>query len=155
MPTDTTPQPAELFTRAITTWAEGWAALSGASRTAGQQPPDPFQLWRRSLDQWLEGWTAYLEGLLQRPEAISASGRMLDSILNVEKPLRERTAAAMQFWLEFINMPSRKDLIRLAGNLNDANARLDELQDQIEALTDQIVQTPAAQGEGRRAAVRA
>ena len=63
---------------------------------------------------------------------------MLDSVLNVEKPLRDQTATLMQFWLEFINMPSRQDVVRLATQLNDANARLDDLQELVESLQDQL-----------------
>jgi len=130
--------PATMWTQALQTWSEGWAALAGQSRADGGAPADPFQLWRRSFDQWLGGWSAFLEGTLQTPQAAAASGRMLDTILNVEKPLREQTAAAMEYWLEFFNLPSRNDMIRVASQLNDANARLDELQDQVETLSDQV-----------------
>ncbi|MGI8552018.1 MAG: hypothetical protein ACR2PL_14715 [Dehalococcoidia bacterium] len=138
MATNTTPGPSDLWAQALTTWTQGWQAAVGYRTNAGAPSSDPFQLWRRSMDQWLSGWTAFLEGILQTPEAITLSGRMLDSILNVEKPLRERTTSRMQYWLEFLNLPSNNGLLRIAVQLNDANARLDELQEQVETLTDKL-----------------
>lgn len=143
MPSDTAPSPAQLWTQAMQTWTEAWTAAAPAGKAAvngNAAPADPFALWRRASDQWLAGWTALLEGTFQTPEAAAASGRLLDNLLNIEKPLRERTAAAMEFWLEFFNLPSRGDLIRVATQLNDANARLDELQEQVENLSDEVTE---------------
>jgi hypothetical protein len=148
MPTDTASSPAQLWTQAFQTWAEAWtAAVPSPRSTAKPQtsaPPDPIALWRRAYDQWLAGWTAFLEGMLQTPEAAAISGRMLDAWLNIEKPLREQTAEAMEFWLGFFNLPSRSGLIDVAVQVNEANARLDELHDLVEALSDEVAELKAA-----------
>jgi hypothetical protein len=117
--------------------------MSGVSANKEGQPAELIQLWRRSFDQWLEGWSALFEQTLTTPETAAAGGRALDSILNVEKPLRENTAEQMDKWLEFFNMPSRRDVLRLAAQVNDANARLDDLQVLIEDLSDQIAELTA------------
>lgn len=153
MTANTTPEAGEIWARSLRTWMEGWAATVGLSFSPDGPPPDPFQLWRRSLDQWIEGWSAFFDRILSMPETVDASGRLLNAMLNVEKPLREQTTETMQQWLEFINMPSRRDLVRLGRQLNDANARLDELQEQVEALEDRVADSAAAQPDsGRRAA---
>jgi hypothetical protein len=82
--------------------------------------------------------------MLQTPEAAAISGRMLDAWLNIEKPLREQTAEAMEFWLGFFNLPSRSGLIDVAVQVNEANARLDELHDLVEALSDEVAELKAA-----------
>lgn len=138
MTTNTSTEPGALWARAITTWMEGWSAAAGLSPAANSATTDSVRLWQRSVDEWLGAWAVFLEDLFQTPETVAASGRFLDATLNIEKPLRERTAAAMQFWLEFLNMPTRNDLIRLARQVNDANARLDDLQEQIETLQDKL-----------------
>ena len=138
MPANAAPQPSELWTQAFKTWTDAWMAFTGQTRADDGTRRDPFALWQRSFDEWLSGWSALLEQTLSRPETAAASGRMLDQILNVERPVRERTASTMQYWLEFVNMPSRNDLLRLATNLNDANARLDSLQQQLEDPQDQV-----------------
>ncbi len=145
-----TPSPAQLWAQAFQTWASAWSALAGQP-TSGEGPPaDPIQLWNQALDRWIEGWSAFFEETLHTPEAAAAGGRMLDALLNVEKPLRERTAATMQYWLEFLNMPTRQDLIRVLSQLNEVNARLDELLERVEGLSDRL-----AALEQRRAAAPA
>ena len=149
MVADSTPQPAALWAQAFKSWTDAWSALAGGA--PGAAPADPFQLWRRSADQWLEAWTALMEQTFQNPQTVALSGRTLDSLLNVEKPLRERTTNAMAYWLEFWNMPSRTDLLRLAAQVNDANARLDELQVQLEDLSDRVEALNAGADGGRSA----
>lgn len=148
------PNPAEIWARALQTWTEAWTALAG-SAAGGAPAADPFQIWRRSMDQWMEGWAAFFDQTLTTPEAAAAGGRTLDAMLNVEKPLRERTAATMQYWLEIMNMPTRRDLVRVLAQLNDANARLDDLQVQIETLSDQIAALTDARAPREQATTRA
>ena len=122
----------------MTAWTDAWRGALGPGRSADVAPPDPFTLWQKSVDQWLATMTTQLEQTLQNPDTAGAGGRFLDSLLNVEKPVRERTAATMQLWLEFLNLPTRRDLIRVATQLNDANARLDELQELVETILDRL-----------------
>jgi hypothetical protein len=120
-------------------WAQLWSnAFPQPAGGGADLPLDPVQFMRSSADQLLAAWTSYLESTLQTPEAAAASGRYLDALLNVEKPLRENTAASMQFWLDFFNMPSRNDLIRIAAQINDVNARLDQLTELVEGLQDRL-----------------
>src|SRR3712207_6167882 len=139
MTTETMPSPATLWAEAGRDWTTAWAALPGQRGPDGETPADPFQLWRRGFDRWLAAWSAYFEQTLTTPAAARASGRLLDAALNVEKPLREQTATTMQYWLEFFNLPSRQDQLRSARQLNDLAARLDELQEQFEDVTDQLL----------------
>lgn len=135
---ESTPSPAQLWAQAFQTWASAWSALAGQPTAGESTPADPVQLWNQALDRWIEGWSAFFEETLHTPEAAAAGGRMLDALLNLEKPLRERTAATMQYWLEFLNMPTRQDLIRVLAQLNDVNARLDELLERVEELSDRV-----------------
>lgn len=135
------PNPIEAWSRAFRSWTEAMgAAMPAVSGTpaANGSPVDPFTLWQKTYDQWVGGITDALEQHLSKPETAAAGGQMLDALLNVEKPLREQTAATMQVWLEFMNMPTRRDLLRALVALNDANQRIDELQVQIEDLHDKI-----------------
>lgn len=119
-------------------WAQIWANAFPQQPGGSGVPFDPVQFMRTSADQLLAAWTSYLENTLQTPEAAAASGRYLYALLNVEKPLRENTSASMQFWLDFFNMPSRNDLIRVATQINEVNARLDLLSEMVEQLQDRL-----------------
>ena len=145
-------EPAELWARSFRTWTEAWFALAGQPMGTDAAAQDPIQLWRRSFDQWLEGWSALFEDTLSTPEVAASSGRLLDALLNIEKPLRQQTATNMQVWLEFFNLPSRNELLRVATQLNDTNVRLDELQQQMEDVTDRLDSVTAGADGARRAA---
>lgn len=132
------PNPIEAWSRAFRSWSESMGAALPAMPAANGAAADPFTLWQKTYDQWVSGMTEAMEKNLGTPETAAAGGQMLDAMLNVEKPLREQTAATMQVWLEFMNMPSRRDLLRALIALNEANQRIDELQVQIEDLHDKI-----------------
>jgi len=141
-------------------WQE-WASAFGAfgppaARPAGDvapaaEPPTPTEAWKRSADVWLAAWTEYLETNMVRPEFAAGVGQSLDSMLNVAKPLGEQNDAAMQRFLRAANMPSRQDIVRLASQVNDVNARLDDLSDQMEQIGDLLATLIAAQGKARAA----
>ena len=148
MTTEPVTSPARRWAEAMQTWVDGWAALADPFMASDAPPRDPFQLWRRAFDQWLEGWSLFFDQTLSTPETAAASGRLLDARLNIEKPLREQTAQLMADWLEFLNMASYQEQVRIARQLNDANLRLDELRELIEVLADEVADATSA---GRRA----
>lgn len=142
------PNPMEAWARAFRSWSETMGAALPAGAAAGNGAgADPFTLWQKTYDQWVSGLTEVMEGHLSTPETAAAGGQLLDAVLNVEKPLREQTAGTMQSWLEFMNMPSRRDLLRALVALNEANQRIDELQVQIEGLHDKIDRLLAQAGD--------
>src|SRR5438067_1049231 len=100
MTTDTSPNPAAIWAQSMQTWADAWGAFFTGALPGGAAQGDPFQMWQKSLDQWVAGWSAFFDQTLTTPETAAAGGRTLDQMLNIEKPLRERTAATMQLWLE-------------------------------------------------------
>lgn len=138
MPENLTIDIATVWSESLTAWNETWPPVFQKLLAPLEPGVDPFARVRQTTDQILGGWTTYLERVLHTPTATRLGGKLLDEQLNVEKPLREQTTAAMQKWLEFINMPSRQDLVRLASQLNDANARLDTLTELVETLQDRL-----------------
>ena len=114
-------------------WMDAWQGLAQPT-PAGEKPPTPAEAWKRSTDRWLAAWSNFLEESMSRPEFSQVAGQTLSRVLDVQKPVREATTANMQRWLEVINMPSRDDIVRLARQLNDVNARLDELGDRLDEI---------------------
>jgi len=136
---ESTPSPAQLWAQAFQTWASAWSALAGQPTSAGEgAPTDPIQLWNQALDRWIEGWSAFFEDMLHTPEAAAAGGRMLDALLNVEKPRRGRTAATMQYWLEYLNKSTRPDPVRELCQRHAMTAVVDELLERVEELSDRV-----------------
>lgn len=145
------PDLAQAWQQSWEEWARAWAGLTQPVPEGEKPPPTPSEVWKRSMDRWLNAWSSYLEETMTQPEFAASAGQMLNRTLDVQKPLREGTEAAMQRWLEAVNMPSREDIIRLARGLNDVNARLDEIGDRIEQIQDAL----AALAPGRDGAAAA
>jgi hypothetical protein len=121
-------------------WARAWAGYAQPVPAGEKPPPTPSDAWKRSMDRWLGAWSAFLEETMNTPEFAALSGQTLNRVLDVQKPLRDQTEETMQRWLEAVNMPSRADTIRLARQLNDVNARLDELGDRLDDIEDALAE---------------
>lgn len=138
MTTSNPPDFAEAWRQSWEEWARAWAGLTQPPAEGEKPAPSPAEAWKRSMDRWLSAWTGVLEDAGQRPEFAASSGQALNRMLDIQKPLRDQTEATMQRWLDALNMPSRADLVRLARQVNDVNARLDELGDRIEEILDAV-----------------
>jgi hypothetical protein len=119
-------------------WARAWAGYTQPAAEGEKPPPTPSEAWKRSMDRWLGAWSAFLEETMNTPNFAAASGQTLNRMLDVQKPIRDQTEETMQRWLEAINVPSRSDFVRLARQLNDVNARLDAITDQLEEIQDAL-----------------
>jgi hypothetical protein len=119
-------------------WARAWTGLVQLPAEGEKPPPTPAEAWKRSMDRWLGAWSSFLEEMSTTPTFAAASGQTLNRVLDVQKPIRDQTEATMQRWLEAINMPSRADFVRLARQINEVNARLDELGDRMEEIQDAL-----------------
>lgn len=131
-------------------WSRAWtglAASTGGDTASATSTPTPAEAWKRSMDRWLNSWSTFLEETMTRPEFAAGYGRTLDTMLNVQKPLREATESTMQRALDTLNMPSRHDIVRLAGQVNEVNARLDDLSDKVDEILDALAALTAARGE--------
>jgi hypothetical protein len=146
MTTSNPPDFARAWRESWEEWANAWAGMVQPTTEGEKPPPTPAEAWKRSMDRWLNAWSGYLEEMSTTPAFAAASGQTLNRVLDMQKPLRDQTEAAMQRWLEAINMPSRADIVRLARQLNEVNARLDELGDRVEELQDAV----AALGDSSR-----
>ena len=151
MTTNNRPDFATAWQESWEDWARAWAGLVQSTPEGEKPPPTPTEAWKRSMDRWLNAWGSFLEETMTTPAFAAASGQTLNRVLDVQKPLRDSTETAMQRWLEAVNMPSRADFVRLARQINDVNARLDELGDRLEAIEDAlVVLTQRQDGRGRQ-----
>jgi|GEM_PF-2009084 len=134
----------EHWRQSLEEWAQAWTALAQPPAEAeqpaegGKPATTPAEVWKRSMDRWLGAWSGYLEESMARPEFIAATGKALSRSLDVQKPIKDQTEESMKRWLEAVNMPSRNDITRLARQMNDITARLDEMGDRIEELIDAV-----------------
>lgn len=140
------PDFAQAWQQSIEEWTRAWTGIVQPTQEGERPPPTPTEAWKRSSDRWLTAWSNFLEESMSRPDFAASAGQTLNRMLDVQKPIRDQREATMQRWLEAMNMPSRADLVRLSRQLNDVNARLDELGDQIEELQDALADLDTGNG---------
>ncbi|MFV9505764.1 MAG: hypothetical protein AB4911_14510 [Oscillochloridaceae bacterium umkhey_bin13] len=102
--------------------------------TGGFDPNDPFGTWRTirdaNLDAWAKGMTAFVN-----TEVFSqAIGAQLDTLLAASAPAQKVVHQYMETYLAQVNMPSRNEVVNLAGRMTNIEMRLDDMQAQLDDI---------------------
>jgi polyhydroxyalkanoic acid synthase PhaR subunit len=92
------------------------------------QTPDLLQLWRDWLTQTERQFNAFFSDALNR----DLSARTMGSYLEMHAGFQRLVADMMQRYLEFWNLPSRKDIIGLADTLRTIEDRLARVEEALQ-----------------------
>ncbi|HEX2912199.1 MAG TPA: poly(R)-hydroxyalkanoic acid synthase subunit PhaE [Chloroflexia bacterium] len=123
------PTPADFFN-----WISQFAQpmMEAGAKMAAQMPAtseaDPLALWKNLTEKNEKAWTEFLAQMVNTPEFASGLGRTISN----QAAMREAVRNAAQTYLEVADMPTREDITRLAGQLVNLDARIDDLQDKID-----------------------
>jgi polyhydroxyalkanoic acid synthase PhaR subunit len=152
----------DLFTmwkRSMEQGMEAWRSLIGQP-----QPPDVFQFWRpmfgQAMDVWtqmlqkgvgspdgltqwkkfmddsVEAWSKVLGEAMQTEGFAAAMGKFLEQYLNAVGPMRKTLHASSEEFLRTMNLPSRKQITDLAGQVVSLEVRTEALEERIEAFVE-------------------
>jgi hypothetical protein len=120
------------------------------------KPFDPLESLRQMRDTYLDACAKAMIGVVNTDAYARASGSMVDTFLTMSAPFRETFEKTMLQTLTQLNMPSKADVISLAGRLTNVEMRLDDMDaklDRIAALLTKPARKPAAR-RGARKGVR-
>jgi polyhydroxyalkanoic acid synthase PhaR subunit len=92
--------------------------------------PDPMAFWREMYRQTEATWGKALEQNMAGESYAAMLGQTLDSYLTFQQALREN----MDRYLEAFGLPRREDLARLGGQVVALEAKIDDLDDRLEAV---------------------
>jgi hypothetical protein len=95
---------------------------------AGPQTPDLLQLWRDWLTQTERQFNAFFSDALNR----DISARTMGGYLEMHTAFQRLMAEMMQRYLEFWNLPSRKDIVGLADSLRSIEDRLSQIEEALQ-----------------------
>lgn len=119
------------------------------------QPPngfdsnDPIGTWRAWRDASLEAWAKSLTAMVNTETFSQAIGAQLDALLAISGPVQQAVQQYMERYLAQAQLPSRNEVVTLAERLTNIEFRLDDMQAQLDELTDlvrklAVAQTPTA-----------
>lgn len=106
--------------------------------TDGFDPNDPFGTWRTIRDANLDVWAKSMTSLVNTEVFAKAIGAQLDTMLAASAPVQKVVQQYMETYLAQVNMPSRNEVVNLAGRLTNIEMRLDDMQAQLDELLSAI-----------------
>jgi polyhydroxyalkanoic acid synthase PhaR subunit len=102
----------------------------------GAAGPDGLAQWKRFLDDSVEAWSKVLGQAMETEGFAAAMGKFLEQYLNTVGPMRKALHSSSEDFLRSMNLPSRKQVIDLAGQVVSLETRTEALEEQIEKLAE-------------------
>ncbi|PDW03933.1 hypothetical protein [Candidatus Viridilinea mediisalina] len=112
--------------------------------TGGFDPNDPFGNWRTIRDANLDAWAKGMTSLVNTEVFAKAIGLQLDTLLAASAPVQDMVNQHMETYLAKMSMPSRGEVVSLAGRLTNIELRLDDMQAQLDEVLEAIRSLAAA-----------
>jgi polyhydroxyalkanoic acid synthase PhaR subunit len=104
----------------------------------GFDPNDPIGTWRAWRDATLDAWAKSMTALVNTETFSQAIGAQLDALLAVSGPVQQAVQQYMERYLAQAQLPSRNEVVTLASRLTNIEFRLDDMQAQLDELTDLV-----------------
>src|ERR1700730_7636898 len=105
---------------------------------------DPMEPWRGMRDIYMDAWGKTMVDMVNSEAYAQATGAMLDTYMTVSAPFREAVEKAMLKTLEQMAMPSRADVLSIAGRMTNIEMRLDDLDAKLDNIQRLIAKVDAA-----------
>jgi len=116
------------------------------------KPFDPMEPWRGVRDAYLGACSKTMVEMVNSEGYAQASGAALDASLTASAPFRESLEKSMLKTLEQLAMPSRADIVSIAGRMTNIEMRLDDLDAKLDLITALIAKANPASSTGNPAA---
>jgi hypothetical protein len=100
----------------------------------GFDPNDPLSTWRTIRDANLDAWAKGMAAFTGTDTFAKAIGMQLDTLLASSAPVKQAVNDYMESYLAQVNMPSRSEVVSLAGRLTNIELRLDDMQSQLDQI---------------------
>jgi|SRR5579862_4555355 len=115
------------------------------------KPIDPFESLRQMRDTYLDACSKAMIDVVNTDSYAKTTGALLDTYLTLSSPFRETVEKTMLQTLAQLNMPSKSDVVSLAGRLTNVEMRLDDMDAKLDRI-EQVLTKPAARKRVSRTA---
>jgi hypothetical protein len=105
---------------------------------------DPTEPWQGMRDIYMDAWGKTMVDMVNSEAYAQTTGAMLDTYMTVSAPFREAVEKAMLKTLEQLAMPSKADVVSIAGRMTNIEMRLDDLDAKLDNIQRLIVHGGAA-----------
>lgn len=110
---------------------------------------DPFAPWKQAQETGMKSWAKMMSEAVASEDFAQTMGQYLDGYLQASAPMRHQIEAAMEKYLQQMNMPSRNEVASLGERLTHLEMRLDDLEAKVDEGLDRLkaIQAALAGGE--------
>ena len=123
------------------------AAMRGAQQDGSVS--EALTAWKQFMDGSVEAWSKSLDQAMTSEAIATLMGRTLEASLKVFGPLRRNLQGASEEVLRSLNLPSRKQVTRLAASVVALDARMEDLEERLERIEEQLAQFLVQLGRDR------
>ncbi len=141
---------------AMQIWQQAMTQGVAACTQTGQgngSPSEAIGAWKQFTDQALDLWSKALDQAMASEAVATLMGRSMEETLNLLGPLRRNYQGMSEDTFRALNVPSRKQVTRLAAAVVAVDGRMEDIEerlDRIEAhLTELLVQVGGGNGSER------
>ena len=121
---------------------QGMAAWSKVM-TQGATSPDLMTQWKQFIDQWIAAWAKVLEQAMSTETFAQAMGKQLEGFLNVASPAKKAAEQQVEVALASLGVPSRNQVVGLAGQIVKLEEKVDGLEDRLDAILKRLTELAA------------
>jgi hypothetical protein len=100
---------------------------SDTSSASGRGNADPWDMYREMRDAYLKSMSPLMASMVNTEEYAKATGALLSMYLETMSPVRAWMERVMPHVLAFSSMPSRQEVVSLAGRMTNIEMQLDDI----------------------------
>ena len=111
------------------------------TKTAEPKSYDPLEPMRAMRDNWMSVMAKSMIETVNSDAYASANGALLENTLNLTAPMRDAFEKSMLQALQQLSLPSRDDVLGLAGRFTNFEMRMDDMDASLAGLDTGPLQT--------------
>jgi polyhydroxyalkanoate synthesis regulator phasin len=101
-----------------------------------KQPGDPFAQMVQFYDDWTKTWAGAASEMVSSKSFADSMAQQLESTLSTTQLMRRQMAEIMEQSLQQMSLPTRKQVMSLAGRMTNIEMRLDDVEAKLDEVLD-------------------
>ena len=100
------------------------------------QASDPFSQMVQFYDDWTKTWAGAASEMVSSKGFADSVAQQLESTLSMTQLMRRQMSEIMEQSLQQMSLPSRKQVLDIAGRMTNLEMRLDDLEAKLDEVLD-------------------
>jgi polyhydroxyalkanoate synthesis regulator phasin len=97
---------------------------------------DPFAQMVQFYDDWTKTWAGAMSETVASKGFADSMAQQLEASLSATQLMRQQMGQLMEQSLQQMNLPTRKEMLSLAGRMTSVEMRLDDIEAKLDKVLD-------------------